>query len=75
MTAPGRPAPAHNAPKMAPSDLQEGSKVLQDGPLDPLEAAKGDPYDAQGSLRDAQETPKKGQEGSKMPQVGSKVGP
>ena len=43
MTAPGGPAPAHSAPKMAPSDLPEGSRELQEGPLDPAEAAKGVP--------------------------------
>ena len=40
MTAPGGPAPAHSTPKMAPSDLPEGSRGLQEGPLDPPEAAK-----------------------------------
>ena len=43
MTAPGGPAPAHSAPKMAQSDLPEGPRGLQEAPLDPPEAAKGTP--------------------------------
>ena len=78
MTAPGGPAPAHSAAKMAPSDLPEGSGGLQEEPLDPPEAAKGSPEDAQRGPRDAQgaqEGAKGAQEGSKRAQVGSKVGP
>ena len=43
MTAPGGPAPAHSTPKMAPSDLAEGSRGLQEGGLGPPEAAKENP--------------------------------
>ena len=64
MTAPGGPAPAHSTTKMPPSDLPEGSRGLQEGPLDPPEAAKGGPSDDQGSPRDAQEGPSGVQSGT-----------
>ena len=78
MIAPGGPAPAHSAPKMAPSDLPKGSRELQEAPLDPPEATKGSlrtPRGAQETPKETQEDPKMAQEGSKMAQVGSKVGP
>ena len=72
MMAPAGPAPAHSDPEMAPRDLPEGSRQLQEVPLDPPEAPKGSPWDAQRSPRDAQGGPRGRQE---MAQVGSKVGP
>ena len=79
MTAPGTHAPAYSAPEMAPSDLPEGSRGLQEAPLDPPEAAKGTPLGRPGRPKRRPRGPKMGprwpKRGFKMAQVGCKMGP
>ena len=69
--APGGPAPAHSVPKMDQSDLPEGSRGLQEAPLDPPEAVKGSPLDAQEGLREAQGDPRGVQDGPSGVQSGT----
>ena len=64
MTAPGRPALAHNAPKVAPSDLPEKSRGLQE--------AHWVQRPPRGALRTPKEPAETAQEDTKMAQVGPK---